>query len=631
MRNNQPVTNIELNFSEDEILSSTTDLEGHITSVSPAFVKLSGFSEQELMGQPHNIVRHPDMPEEAYEWMWRDIQAGKTWRGLVKNRSKHGDFYWVEANVSPVYNGGKIVGYRSLRYKPRRQDIDEAAKLYAGIKSGHIKNPFQPKTLNTMLSKIKLWQKFLVLIVLATIMSAVPTYLLVERSLNEKDVALKEKKGIDYTTATIKLMQLAMDHRGINGMVIAGNGQEISRRNAKRQEINEHLANITALDSRLSDLGLTQSWQALQEKWRDLEAASNTFDTQANFGKHAEFIKQVHAFTRSVADASGLALDPEHNTYYAQLLSVDLIPDLCEQFGLIRGLGASMLQRRTFTPEEAASLREIMDSTEETFEIVKESSAKIGNMDDAFRSTLKKAKDEAENAISLVKKGILQTNKVDMSAADYFNTMTGVVQHNFDLSAKFAELLRTGLDDRIERVDRSVNNSLIIASLLLLVFLAVSWSIVMGVLRPVRSMIDAVSMLGRGEMPPRDDNNYGLEFNQLNEGIKAAVFSVQSLIADASMLSQAAVEGKLSTRADAGKHQGDFRKIVQGVNNTLDAVIGPLNVAADYVDKISRGAIPAKITDSYNGDFNVIKNNLNTCIDAVNALVADANLLAQAA
>ena len=91
------------------------------------------------------------------------------------------------------------------------------------------------------------------------------------------------------------------------------------------------------------------------------------------------------------------------------------------------------------------------------------------------------------------------------------------------------------------------------------------------------------------------------------------------------------MEGRLDTRADASKHQGDYRKIVDGVNRTLDAVIGPLNVSAEYVDRISKGDLPPKITDSYNGDFNEIKNNLNNCIDNINALVADANLLAQAA
>ena len=107
--------------------------------------------------------------------------------------------------------------------------------------------------------------------------------------------------------------------------------------------------------------------------------------------------------------------------------------------------------------------------------------------------------------------------------------------------------------------------------------------------------------------------------------------SVNALVTDANMLSKAAVEGRLETRADASKHQGDFRKIVQGVNDTLDSVIGPLNVAAEYVDRISKGDIPSKITDRYNGDFNEIKNNLNQCIDAVSMLVSDANMLSKAA
>jgi methyl-accepting chemotaxis protein len=113
--------------------------------------------------------------------------------------------------------------------------------------------------------------------------------------------------------------------------------------------------------------------------------------------------------------------------------------------------------------------------------------------------------------------------------------------------------------------------------------------------------------------------------------MKKMVDTIRALVADANMLSEAAVAGRLATRADASKHQGDFQAIVEGVNQTLDAVIGPLNVAGEYVDRISKGDIPPKITDSYNGDFNEIKNNLNQAIDAVNALVSDAAMLSQAA
>ena len=152
-----------------------------------------------------------------------------------------------------------------------------------------------------------------------------------------------------------------------------------------------------------------------------------------------------------------------------------------------------------------------------------------------------------------------------------------------------------------------------------------------AVIGPLNVAADYVARIGKGDVPEKITDSYNGDFNTIKSNLNTCIDAVNALVADANMLSRAAVEGKLATRADASKHQGDFQKIVAGVNDTLDAVIGPLNVAADYVDKISKGDIPSRITDSYNGDFNTIKNNLNTCIDAVNALVADANMLSRAA
>ena len=152
-----------------------------------------------------------------------------------------------------------------------------------------------------------------------------------------------------------------------------------------------------------------------------------------------------------------------------------------------------------------------------------------------------------------------------------------------------------------------------------------------AVIGPLNVAAGYVQRIAQGDIPPRITDNYQGDFNTLKNNLNTCIEAVQALVADAKLLSQAAVEGKLATRADASRHQGDFGKIVQGVNNTLDAVIGPLNVAAKYVDAISRGAIPATITDPYQGDFNTIKNNLNTCIEAIHALVNDAAILAEAA
>jgi methyl-accepting chemotaxis protein len=153
------------------------------------------------------------------------------------------------------------------------------------------------------------------------------------------------------------------------------------------------------------------------------------------------------------------------------------------------------------------------------------------------------------------------------------------------------------------------------------------------------SMADNLTKLAKGnldfnlEISPSTKNTEEARqwFVGINANLKEVKDALALLISDAELLSKAAVDGKLDTRADAGKHHGDYRKVVDGVNKCLDAVIGPLNVAAEYVDRISKGDMPAKITDKYNGDFNEIKNNLNNCIDNINALTVDANMLAKAA
>ena len=152
-----------------------------------------------------------------------------------------------------------------------------------------------------------------------------------------------------------------------------------------------------------------------------------------------------------------------------------------------------------------------------------------------------------------------------------------------------------------------------------------------AVIGPLNVAAEYVDRISKGNIPDKISDDYKGDFNEIKNNLNACIDAVNLLVADADMLAKSAVEGKLATRANASQHEGDFAKIVTGVNNTLDAVIGPLNVAAEYVDRISKGNIPEKITDNYNGDFNEIKNNLNVCIEAINLLIEDASFLANSA
>lgn len=136
MRNNLPVTESEYFLRDGLAIVSKTDLKGKITYVNPYFIEVSGFSEDELLGAPHNLVRHPDMPPEAFSDLWDTLKAGIPWNGLVKNRRKNGDFYWVLANVTPVREGERIVGYMSVRTKPSREQVTAATALYRRMRAG---------------------------------------------------------------------------------------------------------------------------------------------------------------------------------------------------------------------------------------------------------------------------------------------------------------------------------------------------------------------------------------------------------------------------------------------------------------------------------------------------------------
>ena len=136
MKNNQPITQREQSLPHAAQLISTTDLKGITTSANDYFVTTSGFSREELVGRNHNVVRHPDMPPMAFKDLWDTLKAGKPWMGLVKNRCKSGDHYYVDAYVTPIFDGEQVVGYQSVRVAPDRKIVDRAERLYARVRKG---------------------------------------------------------------------------------------------------------------------------------------------------------------------------------------------------------------------------------------------------------------------------------------------------------------------------------------------------------------------------------------------------------------------------------------------------------------------------------------------------------------
>ncbi|MBK8524029.1 MAG: PAS domain-containing protein [Betaproteobacteria bacterium] len=141
MKVNLPVTQVEVPFPKGRYIVSRTDLKGSITYANDTFIEISGFTREEVLGKNHNLVRHPDMLPGAFSWLWGTIKEGRPWRGIVKNRCKNGDYYWVDALVVPVLKNNVTIGYMSVRTEPTRQQIADAETLYRQLKDGKASIP----------------------------------------------------------------------------------------------------------------------------------------------------------------------------------------------------------------------------------------------------------------------------------------------------------------------------------------------------------------------------------------------------------------------------------------------------------------------------------------------------------
>lgn len=582
MKINVPVTQKEVELSDSSSIVSKTDLKGHIVYVNRDFIEVSGFVESELIGKSHNIVRHPDMPSEAFKDLWQTVKAGKPWNGMVKNRCKNGDHYWVEANVAPIREKGQVTGYMSVRSTPSRKQVDEAEALYANLRAGQV-----PK--ESILAKLTQQVNDLPLIFKIGFAVALPALAVLGY------MTYQESQGANVTLTALASISMALSVLSIFTLkkcIVT----PIIKTNAAINAIADGDFKYF-IDTRANDeLGkMMQALKAMQIRIGfDVNDARQTQEESSKLQTAID--NSASAFTFS--DSANRLTYINKAAHELWVLMNDGIKQAHPDFSLDNMLGQPIAQYFENEQDKQVFVEQL-------------SQPKV------LETTL------YGRQLSLVLVPVFANN------GTYLGRMTQWVDRTDEVIAE-KEVMRLVGEAVAGNLSQRVDIGILPEGFVRETGVGIN-QILDAVINPLNVAAQYVENIAKGNIPAKITDDYNGDFNTIKNNLNQCIDAVNALIADAGLLSKAAVDGQLSTRADAAKHQGDFRKIVEGVNETLDAVIGPLNVAAKYVDDISKGNIPSKITDTYNGDFNQLKDNLNTCVDAVNNLVADASMLSEAA
>ncbi|MGE8362394.1 methyl-accepting chemotaxis protein [Pseudomonas sp.] len=313
MRNNQPVTQRERTFPAQQRLISTTDAKGQITYCNEAFIDISGFSREELIRAPHNLVRHPDVPPAVFAHMWTTLKSGRPWMGIVKNRCKNGDYYWVNAYVTPMLENGQVVGYESVRVKPTPEQVRRAEALYQRINAGKSAIPTRDKWLPVLQD----WLPFILISQIGFLIGiwlnhgwgfAIAALLSVPlglAGLNWQQRGLKRLLRLaDQTTSDPLIAQMYTDSRGAQGRLEMSILSQEARLKTCLTRLQDSAENLTAQAKQAdvlahnSSAGLDRQRQETEQVATAVnEMAATTLEVASNVARTAIATQEANRLT----------------------------------------------------------------------------------------------------------------------------------------------------------------------------------------------------------------------------------------------------------------------------------------------------------------------------------------------
>ena len=525
MKMNMPVTDHEVSMKKGTILVTRTDIKGRIIEANDDFVEISGFSREELIGANHNIVRHPDMPPEAFADLWKTIKSGYPWKGMVKNRCKNGDYYWVEANVTANYKDGRLDSFMSCRYAPSKEQVRDAEAFYDKIRQK--KATFRPTGVWDKINFIKgmsLGKK----IASTALLLLLPAFILMALLVKEKNIAIdfsqKEIEGVNYLTPLKKVLIHTAQHRGlVNSYLKAGKTGNTSSITQQQKILAEDFVAVESVEKQLGvSLDSSVSWNEIKQEWSGLESQAIHLTAEQSFARHSVLIQKIQDLFIHIGDTSNLILDPDLDSFYLMDLVVNKLPQLIEQLGSLRGYSSGVVAEGMVTNNQRLNLAVKTNSIgvllNTTLQNIDTAVAENASLKPKLYGLKQSIKTDVNRYLETIRENVIDAETSKLSAQQIFIEGTEAIKPTIALFDTASPNLKQLLENRISGFNQGKYISLGLLLVLIAIVALIGWLLVRYITSSIISINHVFYRLTDGEF--RNDIDLTSK-DELGETMKA--------------------------------------------------------------------------------------------------------------
>ena len=639
MRKNHSVTQKAIHIPDNYILSSTTDLNGKITSVTDDFIKVSGYSREEMVGQPHNIIRHPDVPSSIFEDLWSTLQTGQTWGAIVKNRAKSGDHYWVEANTSPIIHQGKTIGYISVRNPASTEQIAAAEQLYQDVAAGKLileggipKTPLQ-KRLDRLnpLRKSSLKTIGILLVTTLLISGSISIFTAWEMNKNVSEVQSSWNHFQDINSERSRTLNTLLANIGYGGMIHQFKNYLIRKSLPRVAKIDRKAtAALFALDH-YRQLDLSTEEQEAVVSIRSIisayKGAAQTAQRMVNAGSSAEEIDQVIQIDDKPA-LNGIAT-LKQVIQSRQRISMQEKPGVLSALRESLGYGGMIHHFKNYIlRQDTSHITKMKQSIGNARTLLQAYRAfNLSNREhsslDEIETMINHYSEAFELAIQLAQQQLSpeqidQKIKVnDRPAIKGLSVLTTEIEHQL---AEESKIVNQKMETSLFWSSLSIKLNTALYLLMVLLFI---WALSFKIIRPVRVLQQIMRSIredGRFNLRARMENTgdeislMANDFDQLLGNIQRSVTSVNDVMASMS-------QGRFDARITDSLF-GDLSILKQGVNNSAENVETMVMELSRIMKAMHNGDFSVEIRTDFEGEFLQMAETTKETMNTLNTIIA---------